>query len=120
MQFEEKNYAEAERTYRTVLDQDPTNRDAWSSLAQALRMQEKHADAADAFVRSVEGSKGHMVAYGYYDAATEFASAGQKDDAIKALAKALAGGVPRARVEKDPNLASIASEPRVRQMLAAK
>jgi len=120
MQFEERNYGEAEKTYRLVLDHDAADRDTWSSLGRALRVQGKHAEAAGAFVRSVEGAKGHMVGYRYYDAACEYAQAGQTDDAIAMLEKALKGGYPRANVESDPKLASIASEPRVKQLLAAK
>jgi putative intracellular protease/amidase len=121
MQYEEKNYAEAEKSYRLVLDHDAKNREGWASLGMALRMQGKHTEAADAFVHGVEDVEGHMAGYGYYNAASEYAQAGQKERAIQMLQKAFESGYSnRANVERDPNLASIASEPRVRQLLAAK
>ena len=121
MQFDAKNYPEAEKAYRAVLDRDAANRDAWSSLAQTLRVQAKHAEAAAAFAHSVEGTNDHMTGYGYYDAASEYALAGEKEPAIEMLEKALQAGYPnRAGAAKDPNLASITAEPRVKQLLAAK
>lgn len=61
-----------------------------------------------------------MSAYTYYRAAAEYAQAGLKEEAIRTLDQAIAGGYPRTRVESDPRLASITSEPRVKQMLAVK
>jgi putative intracellular protease/amidase len=121
VQHEAKNYAEAEKIYRSLLEQDPKDREAWSSLGHALSAQGKHTDAGDAFVRGAEGAEGPMTGYAYYRAASEFAQGGKKDVAIATLEKAFAAGYPdRSGVEKDPNLASIASEPRVKKMLAAK
>jgi putative intracellular protease/amidase len=120
VQLGEKRYAEAEKTYRAILAQDAANQGAWSSLGETLGAQGKHADAADAYVRSAQGTKGHMVGYMYYRAAAEFAKAGRKDDAIATLEKAFAGGFSnRSAVEKDPDFASIVAEPRVKKLLAA-
>jgi tetratricopeptide (TPR) repeat protein len=85
MQFDEKNYAAAEATYRSLLKEDGSDRDTWSSLGQALRKQGKHTEAADAFVRSAEGPANGNTGYGYYAAATEYAQAGKKDTAIDML-----------------------------------
>jgi putative intracellular protease/amidase len=121
MQFDEKNYAAAEATYRSLLKEDGSDRDTWSSLGQALRKQGKHTEAADAFVRSAEGPANGNTGYGYYAAATEYAQAGKKDTAIDMLEKALASGYgDRSKIASDPNLAAIAGEPRVKQMLAAR
>jgi len=120
MQYDEKRYSEAEKTYRAILAQNATNRDAWSSLGVILAAQEKHREAADAFVHSAQGESGHMTAYTYYRAAAEYAQSGQKEQAIAMLEKAFEGGFPnRARVAQDPQFASIAAEPRVKQMLAS-
>jgi putative intracellular protease/amidase len=124
VQYEEKNYAQAEKTYRAVLAEDEKNGAAWGDLAMALSKQNKHGDAAAALMRSAEVSKSPMAGmtgHTYYRAASEFAQAGKKEEAIGALGKAFdAGFKDRAAVAKDPNLASIAGEPRVVQMLAAK
>ena len=121
MQFEEKRYAEAEQTYRSILDQDGANHDVWMSLAQTQSAEGKHADAARSFERSVEGTTGARAAYHYYLAASEHAQAGQKEQAIAMLGKAIDGGFSdRTQIGKDPHFASIVADPRVKQMLAAK
>jgi putative intracellular protease/amidase len=121
MQFDEKRYAEAEKTYRSLLEQDPANRDVLMSLGQTLSAQGRHREAAEAFERGVEGTKGPMAAYHYYLAAAEHAQAGQKEAAIAMLGKAFDGGYSdRSRIGKDPHFASIVADPRVKQMLAAK
>jgi transcriptional regulator GlxA family with amidase domain len=120
MQFAAKSYAEAERTFRAVLEEDASNRDAWSSLAWSLREQKKHAESAAAFVKSVEGSESRHAGYGWYDAALEFARAGKQEEAVGALAKAFETGFAnRARVANEPDLVKVAADPRVKALLAA-
>src|SRR5262245_18786608 len=120
MQYEEKRFAEAEKTYRTVLARDAEDREAWSSLGMALRQQGRHADAAEAFTRSAEGAEGgHMTGWSYFSAASEYAQASQKENAIRMLEKAFANGY-KGDVAGDPNFASIVSEPKVRQLIATK
>ena len=121
MQYTSKNYVEAEKLYRALLEKSPQDAEAWGSLAQALRAQAKHAPAADAFVRNAEFSDGHMVSYRLVAAAVEYAKAGQKEQAIGTLEKAVAAGYPdRAQLSTEPALAAIVSDPRVKQLLAAK
>ena len=121
MHFTSKNYPEAEKMYRGLLEKSPKDAEAWGSLAQALRAQEKHAPAADAFVRNAEFGDGHMTYYTWYAAAVEYAKAGNKEKAIGTLEKALAGGYPdREKLAADPALAAIVSDPRVKQLMAAK
>jgi putative intracellular protease/amidase len=124
MQYEEKNYTEAEKTFRGIVAQDAKNAEGWSSLGAALSKQGKHADAATAFVSCAQNSKepkSGMTGYQYYRAASEYAQAGQKEKAIDTLGKAFESGYTnRTGVATDPNLASIASEKRVQEMIAAK
>jgi len=121
MQYDEKRYTEAEQTFRSILEQDPANRDVQMSLAHTLSRQGKHEEAGAAFVRCVEGQKGPMVGYHLYLAASEYAQAGHKEEAVTTLGKAFDNGyTDRSRVGKDPHFASIAADPRVKQMLAAK
>jgi tetratricopeptide (TPR) repeat protein len=119
MQYEEKRYAEAEKTYRNVLERDAKDREAWSSLGMALRQQGKHGEAAEAFTRSAGAEGGHMTGWSYFNAASEYAQAGQKENAIRMLEKAFENGY-KGDIAGDPNFASIASEPKVKQLLATK
>jgi tetratricopeptide (TPR) repeat protein len=119
MQYSSKNYLEAEKIYRAMLAQNDQDDEAWGSLALALRAQEKHASSAAAFAREAENSKDEMRGYSWYSAAVEFAKAGSKDKAVESLEKAFATGYEdHGRIEKEPALASIATDPRVRQLLA--
>lgn len=120
IQYTSKNYVEAEKGYRELLKQDPKDHSAWGNLGRSLRAQEKHADAADAFVKSTEGSDSHMVPYALFAAAVDYAKAGRKENAITTLEKAYAAGYPNRDLSVEPALASISSDPRVKQMLAKK
>ena len=120
MQYSSKNYTEAERIYRELLDQNPKDADTWASLGYTLRAQEKHAPAADAFMKSVADAKGHMVGYALYIAAVEYAKAGSKEEAIGTLEKAFAAGYPNHDLSTEPALAALTSDPRVKQLAAKK
>ena len=74
-------------------------------------------------MRQAENSKDEMVGYTWYTAAVEYAKVGRKEDAIGSLEKAFAapaGHFDRNAIASDPALASIASDPRVRQLVARK
>jgi len=118
MQYSSKNYAEAERIYRELLAQNPKDAESWTSLGYTLRAQDKHAPAADAFVKSVADAKGHMVGYALFTAAVEYAKAGSKDAAIATLEKAFAAGYPNRDLSVEPALAAVADDPRVKQLVA--
>ena len=120
MHLEEKRYPEAEKAFRDIVKKYPENYQAWSMLGESLSGAKEHTEAAQAFSRSAGNSSNQMAAYTYFRAAGEFAEGGQKNDAITMLGKALEGGYPRARVEKDARFASLLNEPRVKEMLAAK
>jgi tetratricopeptide (TPR) repeat protein len=123
LHYASKNYVEAEKAYRALLDEDAKDVDAWRSLALSLRAQDKHEPAAEAFVRQAESSKDEMVGYTWYSAAVEYAKAARKEDAIRSLEKAFAapaGHFDRDAIAGDPALASIAADPRVRQLIAKK
>ena len=120
MQYEQKDYAAAEKTYRAMLALAPANKDAWMSLGMVLKAKDDHAGAAEAIAKSVDATSRHAM-YGWYNVAAEYALAGKKDEAVAALKKAFDAGYPdRASAASDPDLASIASDPRVRDLIAAK
>lgn len=55
-----------------------------------------------------------------YEAAAQYALAGRADDALQTLEKAFTFGYPRAAVEKDPDFASLRSDPRVKQLTSTR
>ena len=119
LHYASKDYVESEKIYRAALEERPKDTDSWGRLAQVLREQGKHAPAAEAFVRNAENSSGHMTPYTWYAAAVEYAKAGNKEKAIGTLEKAFAAGYPdREGVSTEPALAAIASDPRVKQLVA--
>jgi putative intracellular protease/amidase len=120
MQYAEKNYEGAVATFRQIVQDDPDNHDAWSSLGWSLKGKKLHLEAAQAFARGAAGQKGHHAAYDLYNAAAQYALAGKKDDAIALLRQAYAAGFPnKDAVAKDPDLASLQGDPRVKEMTAA-
>jgi tetratricopeptide (TPR) repeat protein len=121
MQYADKNYAGAAATFRSIVKETPTNRDAWGSLAWSLNKLGQYAEAGDAFVRSVDGTDGIMSAYGYYNAASNYAQAKKNDDAVAMLKKSFDLGFPNpSAIETDPSFASLKDDPRVKQLVAAR
>ena len=123
LHYESKNYTEAEKTYRTLLAGDQNDVDSWRSLALTLRAQGKHAPAADAFKTQAEKTHDEMVGYTWYTAAVEYAKAGQREDAVQSLEKALAapaGHFDRSVIGSEPALAAIVADPRLKQLVAKK
>jgi len=117
-----KNYGEAEKVYQGLVKEDAKDPDAWRSLALTLRAQDKHQPAAEAFAHQAENTKDEMTGYTWYTAAIEYAKAGQKEDSIRALEKATAsaGHFTPDVIQTEPALAAVASDPRVRQLMAKK
>jgi len=123
LHYSSRNYGEAEKTYRALLDENAKDADTWRSLALSLKAQDRHLPAAEAFVRQAETSNDEMVAYTWYSAAVEYAKAGQKEKAIGAIEKALAapaGHLDRDAIAREPALAAVVSDARVKKLLAAK
>ena len=120
MQLEEKDYAAAETTFRAILKDDPKSRDGWAGVGYALRALKQHAGAGEALARSVEGKSDGHAGWVYYESAAQYALGGRRDDAFAMLERAFAAGHPRDAVEKDPDLASLRGDPRVKQLTAAR
>jgi putative intracellular protease/amidase len=121
LQYASKNYGEAEKIYRALLAEDPKDGDCWSSLGWILRAEEQHAAAAEAFEKSAAGRDAMQAGHAYYNAAVDYVKAGHKEEAIAVLEKGCAAGALNpARIAADPEFASIATDPRVKTMLAKK
>src|SRR5688572_19173996 len=87
MQLDEKSYAEAEKTFRSILEHDPSSRDGWAGLGHALRAMKQHAGAGEALARSVDGRTDGHAGWVYYESAAQYALAGRADDAFAMLEK---------------------------------
>ena len=121
MQRDDKNFAEAAKLYRAILKDSPQNRDAWNSLAHTLGDLDDHSGAATAFVKAADGTEGHMKGYVLYNAAAEYAAAGDGDNAIVYLQKAFDSGfTQRASIAQDPRFAKLRADKRVQEIVAAR
>jgi transcriptional regulator GlxA family with amidase domain len=121
MQREEKNFAEAASIYRTILKEDPTNREAWYQLGSTLREMKDHVSSAIAYAKAGDGSKDHRAANALYNAACEYALADRTEDAVVYLKKAFdAGFTDREAVNRDPDLAKLRTDKRVQEIVAAR
>jgi putative intracellular protease/amidase len=121
MKLQEKDYAGAEASFRAVLAADPDNREAWSDLGAVLRETKQHAGAGEALARAVEGSSEPYAAYGYYEAAVQYALAQLDDQAVEMLGKAFAAGYSnREAVEREPALARLKGDPRLKRLIASR
>ncbi len=121
MQYEEKSFPEAEATFRAILAEDPDNREIWNSLGSTLSARKQHLEAAQAFAKCAEGSTDARAARVYFSAAKEYALASRTDDALAMLEKAYGAGFPdRQAVERDPDLAGLHGDPRVKKLMVAK
>jgi putative intracellular protease/amidase len=120
IQYSEKQYAEAEATYREILKEDPANKDVWSSLGWALSHQNEHLEAGQCLAKSVEGSTDRHAGYTYFNAAAEYAQAKHNDEALDMLKKAYAAGFSnKSAVNTDERFASLRSDPRLKDLMAA-
>ena len=105
---ENKNFAAAAKIYRTALAEQPDDKKVWAALARALRSLGDHAAAAEAFVK----------ANASFQAAREYAQAGNDDRAIELLRKAWDGGFrERDVVLKDAALARLRNDARFKAIV---
>lgn len=104
--------------YRAVLKQDDSNASAWSALAQGLHETNDHLLAAEAFVKAAQLTDEPGKAVVLYNAACEYALADRLDQSIELLKKAYAAGFKdRDAVNKDPDLAKLRNDPRVKELI---
>ena len=122
MQYDQKNYAEAERVYRAVLEKNPKHAEAAYSLGVVFRAKDDHAAAAQAFVNaaSITEDRDHAPRI-LYNAAVEYARAEQNDDAIQTLRRAFTAGFSdRDAVAKNPVFAKLKDDARMKAIIASR
>jgi putative intracellular protease/amidase len=120
MQYSDKNYEQAEATYRSILKDDPDNRDVLSSLGWTLSKRNQHLEAAQMFEKTIgDANDGHS-AWMCFTTAAEYAQANRKEDALRMLKQAQDHGfTDRQAVKQDPRFANLQTDPRMKQLLAS-
>jgi putative intracellular protease/amidase len=120
--YEAKDFAEAAKIYRGIIQDDPANEQAWSRLGITLRAANDHASAAKAFATAATSAADkRRAASSFYSAAAEYARAEEPNDAVQMLQKAFDAGYPnRNAVNTDPVFAKVKDDPRLRELTAAK
>lgn len=116
MHREAKNWAEAAASYRAVLADHPDNAQAWISLARALSNADDHRGAAEAFAKGLglaAGEPPSHLAHIRYEAAVEYAKAGNDERVIDLLKQAWEGGYKSDDFFQEPALAKLRTDPRL-------
>jgi transcriptional regulator GlxA family with amidase domain len=115
---DEKNYADAAKAYRAMIDANPNDGFAWFRLGACLQGEGQLDAAVDAARRAAEFAEVRSDAL--YNAACGLALQGRADDAIANLQQAVAAGFKaKWRLNGDPDLASIRPDPRFQKIVAA-
>lgn len=121
MQLDEGNLDEAASIFRAIVAESPNNTDVWFSLAHALKDKKDHTGSAAAYLRAAETDNVYRKQYAFYTAAGQYALAGDKESAIAYLGKAFAAGwTDRGSVKTNPDFASLQTNKRVQEIIAAR
>jgi len=112
----EGRWAQAEAAYRQYLEDNPANAFAWNRLGTSQAQQKKYADAVTNLERAIEIGGGTAV--DYYNLACAYALAGNADEALDNVERAIgAGARRRGQYESDPDLASLRELPRFKALM---
>ena len=114
----QRRWDEAEPALRAWLAGEPDNLQGVKLQADCLYGLRRFADAGDAYARCGDG--GMMQALAWYNAACSYALDGQKERALTYLAKCAGTGnlTDPAGMRRDPDLASLAGDPRFEALAA--
>lgn len=104
---DEKRWPEAIVAYTKLAAGDKTG-GTWLSLGNTLFFAGQRARAIDAYVKVPSGSPSYKTAI--YNLACAYALEGKKSEAVAAIKKALAAGVPKAQALADDDLAAIRAD----------
>jgi putative intracellular protease/amidase len=121
MYREAKSWTEAAAAYRAALADHPDNAQAWISLARALRNADDHRGAADAFSKGLglatKEEPSHL-AHIRYEAAVEYAKAGDNDRGVDLLKQAWTDGYKSDDFFGEPAVAKLRNDPRLASLTA--
>ncbi|HWW94102.1 MAG TPA: tetratricopeptide repeat protein, partial [Vicinamibacteria bacterium] len=111
-----KNYAEASRGYRALLERDPADAFVWYRFGRLLHQMGKWGEAIDAAGHALASPEWRPEAL--YNMACAYALKGEADSALQHLREAVdAGFKKRWALEGDPDLASLRGSPRFQELL---
>jgi tetratricopeptide (TPR) repeat protein len=113
---EEKQWAEALKTYRALSAEDPNDGYVWLRLATVL---DRSGDAAGALAAAKRAADSPEVRKdALVDLACLEARAGHRDEALRALEEAVAAGfAAKWRLQGDGDLDSVRGDPRFQKLL---
>src|SRR6185436_1640740 len=108
--FQDQKWDESVAAYQALTKAEPENGQAWYRLGASLAALNKHAEAVAPLEKAVEILKGPMA---MYTLATTYARLNNKETALALLTDAANAGFGQlTRLENDPSLASLRSDPR--------
>ena len=112
----EGRWADAEAAYRQYVEANPANAFAWNRLGTSQVQQKKYAEAVTNLERAIDIGGGTAV--DYYNLACAHALAGNADEALDNVERAIgAGAKRREQYESDPDLASLRGLPRFKALM---
>jgi len=116
-QLAAKDWPAALETTQSWTKAEPDNGGAHLGVAEALYNLKRHREAGEEYTRA--GDLGANPALAWYNAACSYALAGDKEAAIGLLTKAFGTGriTDKEQVRRDPDLESVAADPRFTALL---
>jgi dienelactone hydrolase len=116
-QIAAKEWTAALETTQAWAKSQPDSPAAHQDMGEALYNLKRFREAGDEYTRA--GDLGSMPSLTWYNAACSYALAGEKERAFELLARAFGTGriTDKEQVRKDPDLVSLASDPRFAALL---
>jgi ketosteroid isomerase-like protein len=112
----EGRWAEAEAAYREFVTAHPGNAFAWNRLGTSQVQQRRYSEAVKSLERAIAVGGGGAV--DFYNLACAYALAGDADQALDSVERAIGAGLRRReQYETDPDLASLRELPRFRTLM---
>ena len=114
----EGNPEAAMAAYRTLIDKDASDAEAWLELGRTLHGLKRYREAIDANLKAVKGEPQRAKAS--FNLACSYALIGEKDKAIESAAQAVSAGYRvKWSYENDPDLESLRGDKRFQSLLAS-
>ncbi|MBI1853575.1 MAG: tetratricopeptide repeat protein [Planctomycetes bacterium] len=109
--YEKKDWANAVKAYRSVVEATPNDGSAWFNLGFSLHSLREYDDAIQAFQKAAELNP-RRKALSLFNVACGYAQKTEKDHAFEWLRKALDAGLDPKQLEGDSDLEGLRGDPR--------